>query len=366
MAVRWDEGDKLMETRERAAGVAIAKHSGGQYAASRGCARPPKKEAGQGRKQRKTETKFGFAWLKDVGQWLSQARGMFGTYPSVLPLKGSCFAISVVMAILTTILVVERPDLYSEGQWSADPQPDEIAMSLWLDSRKFLTPNHPPWQLGLYCKQTGSQWQTNNEAVVLRFLDAKRPHQPLANVLVGNYFVNGESSTTISDIEYCMDLNVQLLQLVWQVQQDLGKKLILFVCGDLHFVRAALREPCTDNCPFCSANPNRRIMTAVAFTHYVYDGDHMIVGIILCFIACVYRRLPLDVQHYFQQWVREHGLECWAPSSYSAPWRSIKIFIGWHEVKRGLPLDNVPIILMLGILPAYGCPGYPLTHGCIY
>ena len=136
------------------------------------------------------------------------------------------------------------------------------------------------------------------QVLVARFLDMRRMHQPLANITLANYFCD-ETVRTMTDLcqMTCLDEQIALFQALLLMEH--GLPLYLFVCGDLHMLRCLLDYVIMDRCPFCEADPSKRLLKQVPFLHYVYDSDHMICNIVTSLWADIYRKLPLNLRYHF-------------------------------------------------------------------
>ena len=142
--------------------------------------------------------------------------------------------------------------------------------------------------------------------VVLRFMDLKKCHAELANVLVGNFFVD-ECVSTVEKIAATMSIDIQLRCLGRYLRNKHGVGVVYFICGDLHFMRCGLRRPATGRCPFCECQASERLFKSIPLSHYIYDSDHMIADIISNFTACVWRQSPGDLQFQVEGYTYEEA-----------------------------------------------------------
>ena len=115
-------------------------------------------------------------------------------------------------------------------------------------------------------------------------------------------------------------------------QLDLG--MTLFLCGDLAMLRCMLNCVTMDQCPWCTADPNRRLLPIVPFMHHIYDSDHLIAGVVLAMASAIWRRIPDDLRWHFEQHMRK-AFPSWSASGQTTVrWRDVKPFIGWCKEMR--------------------------------
>ena len=332
---RLTSEEKTARTREQAAGIILARQSMGDHLSSHGYTRPEPGHSGP-RTLRRKESKESSINQEEVAHWVRTGRKQFKTYPSHFPQRGSCFLVAFVGAVLMGILFDTRPDLLRLplGQWSADGT-RALGLLLWNDGRKFPTDEIPPAPLFRTRDMASGAMVVLNEAVVMRFMDMKHPHCGIANVLMGHYFVRAEDVATIKDIISTMNLNHQLRLLAEVAMTRFGVPVVYWSSNDLHMQRILLKYTLTDHCPFCECNPDERLLDAIPFENFLYDGDHMSTGIILNLLLSIWSCLLPTLQWHFQRYVQNsmRAMKSWKPGEFGSVWRSMKEYIGWARPK---------------------------------